>query len=605
MEQIRLENEQIEVTVNIHGAELRSLKSKADGQEYLWNADTKYWGRTSPVLFPFVGGVKNKVYRHEGKEYPMNQHGFARDMDFTLISRSTDEAWLALEDTDETRKVYPFHFHLEIGYRLEGTAVRVMWKVKNTNEKNMYFAIGAHPAFFCPVREGEKQSEYFLKFKDGEGNAPESLTNTVFGEGGVVTTQKKEYKLYKRRWVVLLSFVCVNAVMQYGWAFFSSIVTDAWHFYGFQDAASGEAAISALTMIIMGCMIVFSIPASWVFEKIGWYKTVSIAGIVLMVFTLLRGFIGGSSYTALVITTTGIAVTQPFIINAFGMISALWFPPAERGIANGWGMISTYLGVVMAQFGVPWLMSTFGLDIPGALKVFGFLSIPMILWFILFAREKPPTPPADEDLIERISFADGMKQLAKNKKFIYALLVFWLLQGVYFTLTTLMEPILQFFNGGSMDSLFIGTLGTILTVTGVITTLVLPIASDRSKSKKRKPIVLVCEIGTLVGLILIITGHTVGLQILMACCLGIFLTGVTPIVMVLGYESAYPVSEGTTESLMQLGANGWGLICLLAVNGIFQGNHMGTLVFFLAGTVLSLVLTMMIKEASLKERRIE
>ena len=340
--------------------------------------------------------------------------------------------------------------------------------------------------------------------------------------------QKKEYKLYKRRWVVLLSFVCVNAVMQYGWAFFSSIVTDAWHFYGFQDAASGEAAISALTMIIMGCMIVFSIPASWVFEKIGWYKTVSIAGIVLMVFTLLRGFIGGSSYTALVITTTGIAVTQPFIINAFGMISALWFPPAERGIANGWGMISTYLGVVMAQFGVPWLMSTFGLDIPGALKVFGFLSIPMILWFILFAREKPPTPPADEDLIERVSFADGMKQLAKNKKFIYALLVFWLLQGVYFTLTTLMEPILQFFNGGSMDSLFIGTLGTILTVTGVITTLVLPIASDRSKSKKRKPIVLVCEIGTLVGLLLIITGHTVGLQILMACCLGIFLTGVTP-----------------------------------------------------------------------------
>lgn len=204
-----------------------------------------------------------------------------------------------------------------------------------------------------------------------------------------------------------------------------------------------------------------------------------------------------------------------------------------------------------------------------------------------------------------VHIGDGMKQLAKNKKFIYALLVFWLLQGVYFTLTTLMEPILQFFNGGSMDSLFIGTLGTILTVTGVITTLVLPIASDRSKSKKRKPIVLVCEIGTLVGLVLIITGHTVGLQILMACCLGIFLTGVTPIVMVLGYESAYPVSEGTTESLMQLGANGWGLICLLAVNGIFQGNHMGTLVFFLASTVLSLVLTMMIKEASLKERRIE
>ena len=416
---------------------------------------------------------------------------------------------------------------------------------------------------------------------------------------------KKEFKLYKRRWVVLLSFVCVNAVMQYGWAFFSSIVTDAWHFYGFQDAASGEAAISALTMIIMICMITLSVPASWVFEKIGWYKTVAIAGIVLMVFTLLRGFVGGSSYMALVITTTGIAITQPFIINAFGMISALWFPPSERGIANGWGMISTYLGVVMAQFGVPWIMETFNLDIPGTLKAFGFLSIPMIMWFVIFSREKPPTPPADEEIIERVSFGEGMKQLIKNKKFICALLVFWLLQGVYFTLTTLMEPILQFFNGGGLDSMFVGTLGTILTFTAVVTTLVLPIASDHSKSKKRKPIVLVCEVGTLVGLGLVITGHTVGLQILMACCLGVFLTGVTPVVMVMGYEAAYPVSEGTTESLMQLGANGWGLICLLAVNGIFRGNHAGTLAFFIVGSVIALILTLMIKEASLKDRRIE
>ena len=166
MEQIRLENEQIEVTVNIHGAELRSLKSKADGQEYLWNADAKYWGRTSPVLFPFVGGVKNKVYRHEGKEYPMNQHGFARDMEFSLVNQSADEVWFALEDTEETYKVYPFHFHLEIGYRLEDASVSVMWKVKNINDKEMHFAIGAHPAFFCPMEEGELFTDYMLRFED-------------------------------------------------------------------------------------------------------------------------------------------------------------------------------------------------------------------------------------------------------------------------------------------------------------------------------------------------------------------------------------------------------------------------------------------------------
>ena len=174
-EQIKLENDQIEVIVNYHGAELRSLKKKATEQEYLWNADAKYWGRTSPVLFPFVGGVKNKVYRHEGKEYPMNQHGFARDMEFSLVSQSADEVWFALEDTEETYKVYPFHFHLEIGYRLEDASVSVLWKVKNINDTEMHFAIGAHPAFFCPLHEGEKQSAYYLGFRDGQGKAPEAL----------------------------------------------------------------------------------------------------------------------------------------------------------------------------------------------------------------------------------------------------------------------------------------------------------------------------------------------------------------------------------------------------------------------------------------------
>ena len=195
--------------------------------------------------------------------------------------------------------------------------------------------------------------------------------------------------------------------------------------------------------------------------------------------------------------------------------------------------------------------------------------------------------------------------LIKNKQFICAVLVFWLMQGVYFTLTTLLEPVLQFFNNGGLDSLFVGTLGTILTITGTITTLVLPIISDKSKSKKRKPIVLVCQVGTLVGLALIIMGHSVGLMIVMACCMGVFLTGVTPVLMVMGYETAYPVSEGTTESLMQLGANGWGLICLLAVNGIFRGNHMGTLAFFIGGTIVAVILTLMIREASLEERRLE
>ena len=149
MEQIRLENEQIEVTVNIHGAELRSLKSKADGQEYLWNADAKYWGRTSPVLFPFVGGVKNKVYRHEGKEYPMNQHGFARDSEFEVVEKSENAITMKLTYSQETLKKYPFKFNLYIRHIIEDDILSTEWHVENADDKDMYFSIGGHPAFVC------------------------------------------------------------------------------------------------------------------------------------------------------------------------------------------------------------------------------------------------------------------------------------------------------------------------------------------------------------------------------------------------------------------------------------------------------------------------
>ena len=153
MEQIRLENEQIEVTVNIHGAELRSLKSKADGQEYLWNADAKYWGRTSPVLFPFVGGVKNKVYRHEGKEYPMNQHGFARDMEFTLVKHTDDMLVMRLESDENTKEKYPFDFALELEYHLIDNEIKEVYRVINKDNVMMHFSIGGHPAFVTPEND--------------------------------------------------------------------------------------------------------------------------------------------------------------------------------------------------------------------------------------------------------------------------------------------------------------------------------------------------------------------------------------------------------------------------------------------------------------------
>ena len=159
-----LENEVLRVEIDSFGAEIKSVKRKLDNREYMWYADPKYWGRTSPVLFPFVGGCKDKEYRYDGKTYSMGQHGFARDMEHTLVSQTKDTIWFSLSSNEETLEKYPFAFILKIGYKLVDNEVEVLWNVENPDEKTMYFSIGAHPAFLCPINGEENKLGYGLKF---------------------------------------------------------------------------------------------------------------------------------------------------------------------------------------------------------------------------------------------------------------------------------------------------------------------------------------------------------------------------------------------------------------------------------------------------------
>lgn len=161
-----LENEFLKVTVNEQGAELSSIRSKANDTEYLWNADPAYWKRNAPVLFPIVGSLKDKQFLYEGKAYPMGQHGFARDMKFDFLAYASNETtlWYSLRSSEETLEKYPFVFELRVGYRLEGKKLQVIWKVENTDDKTMYFSIGGHPAFMCPLGGKGQQTDYYIAF---------------------------------------------------------------------------------------------------------------------------------------------------------------------------------------------------------------------------------------------------------------------------------------------------------------------------------------------------------------------------------------------------------------------------------------------------------
>lgn len=163
---ITIQNEHAAVICQTLGAELLSYRT-ASGKEYLWQKDPAYWAKTSPVLFPYIGAVPQAVVIH-GKAYDMPRHGFVKDADFAVSEQSADYVVLSTGATDATRAVFPYEFTFTVTFRLEGPKLLVTYGVINQSQEEMPFLIGGHPAFFCPMEEGEHFTEYLLRFEDEE-----------------------------------------------------------------------------------------------------------------------------------------------------------------------------------------------------------------------------------------------------------------------------------------------------------------------------------------------------------------------------------------------------------------------------------------------------
>ena len=174
---VQLRNDVIQIEVCEKGAELCSLKHINDDVEYIWNADPLYWNRHAPVLFPIVGRVVNNQYRVNSDTYHLGQHGFARDMAFTVTSQSESHVTMALQWNDETLKVYPFKFEFAITYTINKNKVSIEYRVKNVDEKPIYFSVGAHPGFNCPIKEGDSFDDYYFEFEKNENASITLLTS--------------------------------------------------------------------------------------------------------------------------------------------------------------------------------------------------------------------------------------------------------------------------------------------------------------------------------------------------------------------------------------------------------------------------------------------
>jgi galactose mutarotase-like enzyme len=169
--------ERFEARIEALGAELKSLRDRQSGTEYIWPGDQTWWSGSAPILFPNVGGLKNNKYTHRGAEYSLPQHGFARRSLFTLAAAGTSSAALELSASEETRRQYPFDFRLRATFLIESSGLAVQYEVTNAGSGEMLFSIGSHPAIRVPFAGGQLEN-YYLHF-----SAEENLERHFFDNG--------------------------------------------------------------------------------------------------------------------------------------------------------------------------------------------------------------------------------------------------------------------------------------------------------------------------------------------------------------------------------------------------------------------------------------
>lgn len=175
-----LENDDLIIESKSSGAELTRIYSKKYNKEILWNGDKMHWARQSPVLFPIVGRLKENETLIEDEVYRMNQHGFARDMDFDVINKDSNSITYKLTSNESTKEIYPYNFNLFITYTISNQGVKITWKVENIDSKEIYFSIGGHPAF--NISSSKDLTDYYLEFKCRENIENIHLEGAYYNE---------------------------------------------------------------------------------------------------------------------------------------------------------------------------------------------------------------------------------------------------------------------------------------------------------------------------------------------------------------------------------------------------------------------------------------
>jgi len=401
--------------------------------------------------------------------------------------------------------------------------------------------------------------------------------------------ENKSYIIYRYRWVELFVFMLAIIMNQLLWITFAPITSNAAAFYGVSDLSIGLLSLSFMVVYI-----VVSIPASWAIDNYGIRLGVGIGVVLTGVFGLVRGLVAGQ-YTLVLISQIGIAIGQPFILNAITKVAARWFPLQERATASGFGSLAIYLGIAAGMLLTPILTLEIGIE--NMLRLYGVVAVAVTLLFMVLARERPPTPPCPPEMDERSLMFDGLKNLLRLRDFLLLMAIFFVGLGTFNAVTTWVEDIVRP-RGFSITQA--GTIGALMVGGGILGALIVPTLSDHYRN--RKSFIVFTLAGATLGLLGVTFSSGYALTLASASVLGFFLLSAGPIGFQYGAEIGYPAPEGTSNGLLLMMGQVSGIIFILAMDAFKEpstGSMTTSLVVLIGLMLLGVIISTRLKESTL------
>ena len=391
-------------------------------------------------------------------------------------------------------------------------------------------------------------------------------------------------EVYGYRWTVLLLFMLVNITMQILWISFAPVNSIAQTFYGVD-----KLSIDLLALSFMVVYIPITFLSAWIIDKFGFRVGAGIGAILAAIFGFLR-FFAYEDYMLVLLYQIGIGIGQPFILNAVTKLSANWFPKTERTTATGLALISQFVGIALGLFITPMLVP--GDSLLPMLLIYGILSIVAGVIFIVFVKDKPPTPPSREIIDEKVLMKEGLNKLFTNRDFMILFILFFLGLGIFNTITTYIEGIVI---PKGYDEDFAGVLGGIMLLGGIFGCIIMSALSD--KFRKRKILIIISLLIATVSLFTITFIEDALMLITFGFLLGFGLLSAGPVGLEFAVDLTKPVPEVSSNGmLMMIGQIGGILFILLLEDVKVNGNYWPALLIQAILILIALIITFMIKE---------